>query len=255
MNEGICRNCGHCVAICPVSAIRHPNYAPDRIRSLEGMARPTVDQLEALLRYRRSVRLFKDEPVDRTVIERIISLACLAPSAQNSQSTEFIVVQDRRVLDDITRYTAESAGKVARRLGISPLPVRKIMKNVIGHQYYWLRDMQAAFKRAEERYEEGEDVILHRAPAVIFFHACPKKTMPDVNAQLAIENASLACVALGLGSYYCGFVTQIAGHDKRIGEAIKLPSNHRIYGVLAIGHPAKTFSNWIERTPRSVSWI
>ena len=47
-----------------------------------------------VLRKRRSVRRFKDIPVEREKIEEIIDCASLALSANNSQPWEFIVVTD-----------------------------------------------------------------------------------------------------------------------------------------------------------------
>lgn len=60
-----------------------------------------------VLRKRRSVRRFKDIPVEREKIEGIIDCARLAPSANNSQPWEFIVVTDpdkRREIANVTDY-------------------------------------------------------------------------------------------------------------------------------------------------------
>jgi nitroreductase/NAD-dependent dihydropyrimidine dehydrogenase PreA subunit len=255
VNESLCRNCGQCLAMCPTSAIGHPQYTPEMIHPIDFSRLPNIEQVSALMQARRSVRTFKNQPIDKGELERIISLASYAPNAQNAQSTEYIVVQDPKVLARIVEYSAESMGRISHRLEASPLPVRKVLKHFIGYQYYWLRDMQQAFKNASIRYELGEDMVFHRAPAVIFFTGCPKKTMAEVNAQLAIQNAILACGSMGLGCFYSGFVTSVAQWDNRIGKLIMLPPKRKLYGALAIGHPDRTFTKWIERKPKSITWI
>lgn len=65
-----------------------------------------MDAIEAL-RTRRSIRSFETKPVPMDVIETIIDCARLAPSANNIQPWEFIVVTDaavRKRIADLTDY-------------------------------------------------------------------------------------------------------------------------------------------------------
>jgi nitroreductase len=65
-----------------------------------------VDAIAAL-KGRRSIRLYREEPVAREIIEEIIDTARLAPSANNTQPWEFIVVTDkgmRQKIADLTDY-------------------------------------------------------------------------------------------------------------------------------------------------------
>jgi nitroreductase len=52
-------------------------------------------EFEAVVRKRRSIRLYQPRPVEEEKIERLLRVAILAPSAGNLQSWEFIVVRDR----------------------------------------------------------------------------------------------------------------------------------------------------------------
>ena len=65
-----------------------------------------MDAIECL-KTRRSVRSYKDEPVNKEVIEDIVDCGRLAATGMNLQPWEFIVVTDpdtRRQLADITEY-------------------------------------------------------------------------------------------------------------------------------------------------------
>ena len=77
-----------------------------------------MDAIEAL-RTRRSVRSYKDEPVPREAIETIIDAARLAPSANNIQPWDFVVVTEAEIrkkiagLTDYGKFIAEAGACVA----------------------------------------------------------------------------------------------------------------------------------------------
>ena len=55
----------------------------------------------AAIEQRRSIRKYKDVPVTREQLDRLLYAAMLAPSACNSRPWEFIAVTRRETLDDI----------------------------------------------------------------------------------------------------------------------------------------------------------
>ena len=57
-----------------------------------------IFHIPQIFRQRRSVRLFKSDPVSDTNIEKVVLAASLAPTARNVQPWEFVVIkeQDRR---------------------------------------------------------------------------------------------------------------------------------------------------------------
>ena len=63
-----------------------------------------MEALEAI-KTRRSVRSFSNKPVEREIIEQIIDCARLAPSANNSQPWEFVVVTDQTIRESIAVLT------------------------------------------------------------------------------------------------------------------------------------------------------
>lgn len=54
---------------------------------------------------RRSIRKFKEQPVEPEKIEQLLRAAMQAPSAANQQPWEFIVVQDRKALEELSRVS------------------------------------------------------------------------------------------------------------------------------------------------------
>lgn len=62
---------------------------------------------------RRSIRKYKDQVVEPEKIDRLLRVAMQAPSAANQQPWEFIVIQDKEVLEKLSNtspYTKPIAG-------------------------------------------------------------------------------------------------------------------------------------------------
>ena len=51
-----------------------------------------------VLKNRRSIRKFKEEKVDKSIIEQLLQSALLAPSSKDKKPVEFIVVEDKETL-------------------------------------------------------------------------------------------------------------------------------------------------------------
>ena len=60
-------------------------------------------EFKDVLAARHSVRRFDGRPVDRAVIDEIVSEAGLAPSSKNSRSSGFVVVDDPELLDALSQ--------------------------------------------------------------------------------------------------------------------------------------------------------
>jgi 5,6-dimethylbenzimidazole synthase len=77
-------------------------------------------QLRELLIWRRDVRRFRTEALPPGTVERLIDLACLAPSVGLSQPWRFVIVDDparrRAVLDDFRSCNADALKSYADSL-------------------------------------------------------------------------------------------------------------------------------------------
>ena len=63
-----------------------------------------MDALTAL-KTRRSIREYKDKPIPKDVLEKIVDAARFAPTARNEQPWEFVVVSERAALNKISAIT------------------------------------------------------------------------------------------------------------------------------------------------------
>ncbi len=64
--------------------------------------------LTSLIRSRRSIRAFRNEPVPNSLVTELVELANWAPSAGNLQARDFIVVRDEKTRRSIARIADQN---------------------------------------------------------------------------------------------------------------------------------------------------
>ena len=250
-----CVRCGQCVAICPQGALSHSHFPAGTVHPIRSEIVPTYDQVLELIRSRRSKRAYKEKPVEKDAIEKVLEAARFGPSGHNKQSTEFVVVQDPETRHEIGALTAKGLRKLAQPF--KSAIGRMIMRRILGPRgAAYLGEMAPEMEGLADLYDEGTDLILREAPVLILFCAdSVGGTFAGTNANIAVHNAALAAEALGLGCYYTGFVVIVSERDDSIARLVGLPETHKIYGALAMGYPRLEFKNWPERNPASVTWL
>ena len=250
-----CFGCGHCVAICPSGAISHSDYPKDAVTPVRSENLPTYDQVLELLHSRRSHRLFKDKPVERGVIEKVLEAARFAPSGHNEQTTEFVVIQDKNTLDEIAELTSGGLGKLVQPFR-NPIG-RMMMRRALGRRgAAYVAELVPELEGLVHRFNRGTDWILREPPVLVLFCAdSAGGSFVSINASLAVQNATLAAETLGLGCFFAGFVVITCMRDDGIARLVSLPETHQIYGALAMGYPRLKYKKWPERKPARVTWV
>ena len=76
-----------------------------------------MDTLDAIFT-RRSIRRYKTTPVEKKDVELLLKAGMYAPTANNTQSCQFVVVDERPVLDALS-----IAHPYARMLKVAPLAI------------------------------------------------------------------------------------------------------------------------------------
>lgn len=100
-----------------------------------------MDVLEAIYN-RRSIRKYEDKPISEETIKELLGAAMMAPSAGNAQPWQFVVVDDREMLDgvsDINQYAAMAKGAPLGILVCGDLGLEK-------YAGYWVQDCSAAIQ-------------------------------------------------------------------------------------------------------------
>ncbi len=161
-------------------------------------------ELYEAIEKRRTVRIFK-QGVTEAQLRKLLAAGAKAPSSSNKQSWEFIVVEDRKLVDQI----AELKYQLNRKFAPGPGETQKDVEARALNQKKWFANASVVAVCTK-----GGDVA---------------------SAWLAVENISLAAVAEGLGS---GIIAFGSGEEKKAVEALlKLPAEYGLVCILKLGVP------------------
>ncbi|MDO4575570.1 MAG: nitroreductase family protein [Planctomycetia bacterium] len=253
LNPDGCIHCGHCMITCPADAITEE--ADSSISTPLPLPAKVADWecFYGLLQTRRSVRQYQKKPVPRELLEKIIATAELAPTATNQRKVCWTVVTRPETIQELRRRTMRflTSRATLLRSPIAKFLARIFPHGVAGSNMRYLPFLEQLLERGEV-----EDWILFDAPAVLVAHYDGRGgRFADTDAQLAIQNATLAAVALGLGTFYTGFVTMVSEMDRGIGEVLGYPAGHRMAGGMTVGYPAVAYRGVLARAYPETRWI
>ena len=165
-------------------------------------------QLRELLIWRRDVRRFRPEPLPLGTLERLIDVACLAPSVGLSQPWRFAIVDDparrRAVLEDFRSCNADALNSYGDNLAA---------------QYAKLK--LAGLEEAPCQ------MAIFAEPATEIGHGLGRKTMPEMaeySVVAAIHTMWLAARADGIGMGWVS-ISDSGPHQQGAGRARNLASS------------------------------
>lgn len=223
-----CIACGHCVAVCPVSAVHHQSLPLEESPVIDQTLAVSPTDLNQLFRTRRSVREFRTEPVPRELVHEAIEVARWAPSAVNRQPVHWLVIQN-------------------------PEEVRQLAGLVID----FLRkrsEQEPQYAPYVRLWEEGKDPVLRNAPHLIVVHAPDDWTWSGVDCAIALTQFELAAVARGIGTCWGGFLMRAANGHAPVRERLAIPPGHSVQGALMYGFPLYRYQRIPPRQEARVVW-
>ncbi len=236
-----CIRCGHCLAVCPDGAL---SLGGDR-GLLLGATEASADAFEALVRARRSYRIFRDADVPREKLDRLLALLAYSPTGTNSLAVRVAVIPDRA---GVKRFADGMMGffmRVARIFG-NPL-LRPLVSLAVGRAA--ARKALGFAKRYFGRYLAGEDVLAHGASAILVFHAPRSASTPDQDCVIAATIAALHAETLELGACFNGFIVQGLKYGAALRKAIGISKGDRVYAALLLGIPGVSYRRIPPRPP------
>lgn len=232
--EEICVRCGHCVAVCPTGSLNHRDVPLEQCPPVHPEWRLSAEQGEHFLRSRRSIRVYKDRPMTRDELTRLIEIARYAPSGHNSQSAQWLVLGDRAELDRLASLVVDWMGWM------------QVHKEELASLLH--------LDRTISRWQAGEDVILRGAPAVIVTHAPQGDRMAPSTCTIALAYLELAATSLGLGTCWAGYFNAAAAGYAPMQAALGLPAGHQCFGAMMVGYPQHRYHRLPTRNTPNITW-
>lgn len=232
-DEGRCYRCQHCLAICPKGAVSILGVLPSACAPLEGNL-PSADQVEILIRGRRTVRRYQDENLDPALIARLLNVAWQGASARNERKVLLTVIDDRKVME---AFRAETLGALGRMIRDNKLPP--------GRERFI--DIVAAWENKKI------DIIFRGAPHLVVASAPKTCATPEADCLIALTTFELFASSLGVGTVWSGMLQWVM---LEIWPALRgklgIPEDHVIGFSMVFGKPAVKYTRTVRHEP---AWI
>ena len=283
----ICLACHNCEAVCPQQALEFPHYYRvaggrwaydfDYTKPGQGIPNPLMldkpvplsqiesqlTDVEKVIYRRRSVRVYKKEPVPKELIKRVLEAGRFAPSAGNCQGWKFIVLTDRNVMNELSESTIKFLS-IFTKLYQGKDPGRTALKKMLAFvkpNSIDQRPMVAIQALSTPKFGEGKLDCFFGAPAAIIMLTHHLHiSEPELGMGICGQNMVLAAHSLGLGTCYVGFVSNALNLDpitktkfrKKLG--IEWPYDS-VATVLTLGYPAVDLEKPVDREFPKVQWV
>ena len=254
-DRSLCLACGHCKAVCPTDAPQLTGMNEQFQAASLKKEIPAAGELFRFFRRRRSLRVYRPEPVEKEKLKMLVEAGRYAPTGANRQACEYTVVRGREVLDQVCTLATQALqeeGKRIQELVDSYRREKKPLPEDLESQQYF----PAVWGRIAHKWKEGADQLLHNAPALIVIHIKENAaTTAEIDAGIAATHMVLLAEALGLGTCFIAFLVRTLQSSKGLRDLLKIPAGNRAYAALTVGYPAVTYLRLVGRRPAKMKWI
>ncbi len=244
----LCALCGHCAAVCPESAIssNKNNKKAYKIEKTEN----NLNEIEKLLKNKRSIRIFKNKKIDKKNLEKIIYYAEKSPSSSNKRKREYIVITDRNKILDLEKTVIKkfnSLKKIANPVLINFIKIfsKKTAKT--------LNNLREDVNQMNKQFKDKNYPIFRNAHCVVIITAPTKEVQTKDDCIIAQQYMMLYAESKGLGSCIIGYA-QYA--HKSLEKILKIKKNQSIFAVTTLGYPKYNYNKEIIYNKKpEVNWI
>lgn len=239
-NDG-CIKCSHCIAICPVEAVSTDDYNMDEVIPYnKDTFSVDADNLLNFIKFRRSVRRFKNKEVEKEKIVKIIDAGRFTQTSTNSQDVSYVVVSEK--LGELRDLAYESLKEKGEAILANLTPETEYLKR---YANMWV----SGYNKYKED-PANNDRLFFNAPLAIFVIS-----PTPINGGLASSNMELMVDALGLGTFFSGFLLRAAQGNKEILDLLGLEDSKQIISCLVIGYPDVKYQRTVPRKDANITWI
>ncbi len=219
----LCLHCGHCVAICPTASLTHQSSPLEDSYEIQKALLPKTEQVDHLLKSRRSVRVFKQKPVAEETIRTILNTTRYAPTGRNSQAVEWIVINSGNTISKVKVLIIEWIKELIRE--------KHPYSNVLAQHL--------------EKAKTGADPMLRKAPVLIIAKAGENTMTGTQDVDIALAHLEITAMSHGLGTCWSGLMAfALQGYEPLRKE---LGLNDSSYYAMIMGYPKFSYKRLPKR--------
>jgi len=157
-----------------------------------------------LINQRQSVRKYREKPVEREKIEKIIEAVHVAPSACNSQPWKLIIVDNPELKNEVARAT------FSKTISFNKFAIQSPVIAVL---------------------------VIEKAKLIAQIGGSIKNMeYPNIDVGIAAEHFCLQATELGLGTCMLGWFD-----EKKIQQLLNIPRKRKIGLVITLGYPTEDY--------------
>lgn len=155
------------------------------------------------IKNRRSIRKFKEEQIKQEELDAILEAAIYAPTGHNDQPWHFTVIQNKEILDMITKVANETMRKC---------------------------DIEWISKLASKNRP-----LFYNAPTVVIVSGKEDAYSSLTDCSAAIQNMLLAAESMNIGSLWNGLVSYFFENEED-AKVLKIKEGYKPYYAIALGY-------------------
>ena len=253
-----CFACGQCMAICPKDAIK----VEGRYLSFDDLfPLPKKDEAASyehvlkLLQHRRSIRDFKDKPVEKELIEKVIEAARTAPMGLPPSDVNILAMENkesvRKFAEDFCKHLESMKWFVSKWF----IMIMRPFWGKSNHEMFkgFLRPLVHGYINAMK---EGKNYVTYDAPAALYFYGSP---FTDTADPIVVSTyAMIAAESLGLATCMIGGVhpfIQSGGPAKKFRQLYNIRFKSKEGLIVLLGYPKFKFRKGIRRSFAGVHYL
>ena len=171
---------------------------------------------ETAILTRRSTRRYKENEIDKSLLNRIIEAGRYAPSGGNNQTNHFFVITDKTVLKQLAEIAQNAFSAMEVYEGMYPSLRTSIILS-----------------------KKGNYVFYYNAPCLIVLANRKEYGNNIADVACALENMMILTNEFDLGSCWINQLKWLNENEEilRLFKGFGLKDDERIYGALALGYP------------------
>lgn len=167
-----------------------------------------MNQIEHLIKERRSIRKYKPDRIAAEDLQAIVRAGIWAPNAMNEQLWHFTVVSDANTIEQMNNATITGIEK-------------------------------SGFPFLQNKITQPEYHTFYHAPTVIVISA-KKEKFTDFDCGAAAENIALAAYEKNIGSCIIGSAEFMFSENLEMHTVLKIPENYHFVCAISLGYFEKT---------------
>jgi nitroreductase len=129
-------------------------------------------------------------------------------------------------------------------------------KEPLPEEFVPIQNYPPVWERMAKKWEEGSDLLLYHAPALILIQTKRgATTTADVDAGLSAMHMILMAETMGLGTCLNGFLVTALKRSEELRGVLKIADDYQVHVTFTIGYPDVEFLRVVARNPANVKWL